>query len=136
MCAHTPSLCEVQVGKLTQIADHFGHVRLFFDLALDDHARRHVMKDLLAEDVTQLVRGVTQRAVDLEDAIVRPLPSFVLFVLLGMIKASQRLSSLSVSPSRDGQRKQAKWQTSRRRNCGGSFDPGLIHRISEGPRVT
>ena len=60
----------MQVGQLTKVADHFGHVRVFFDLALDDHARRHVMKDLLAEDVTQLVRGVTQRAVDLEDSVI------------------------------------------------------------------
>ena len=79
----------MQVGKLTQIADHFGRMSLFFDLALDDHTRRHVMKDLL-KDVTQLVRGVVLRAVHFEDAIVRPLPALVLFVLFRMVKASNK----------------------------------------------
>ena len=76
MCARTPSfcevqsLCEVQVGQLTQVADHFGHVRVFFDLAaLQDHACRHVMKDLL-KDVLESVRGVALRAIHLEDAII------------------------------------------------------------------
>ena len=81
----------MQIGQLTQIARHFGHVRLFFDLALDDHTRRHVMKDLLVEDVTQLVRGVALRAIDLEDTVIAPFPAFVLFVFLRMVKASNRL---------------------------------------------
>ena len=52
MCASTPSLYgfEMQVGKLAQIVHHFGHMRLFFDLALYDHARGHVKEDAL-EDI-------------------------------------------------------------------------------------
>ena len=80
----------MQIGQLTQIARHFGHVRLFFDLALGDHTRRHVMKDLL-EDVAQLIRGVALRAIDLEDTVVAPFP-FILFVFLRMVKACENPS--------------------------------------------
>ena len=80
----------MQIGQLTQIAHHFGHVRLFFDLTFDDHTRRHAMKDLL-EDVTQLVSGVALRAIDLEDTVIAPFPAFILFVFLRMVKASNRL---------------------------------------------
>ena len=80
----------MQIGQLTQIAHHFGHVRLFFDLALGDHTRRHAVEDLL-EDVTQLVRGVALRAIDLEDTVIAPFPAFILFVFLRMVKASNRL---------------------------------------------
>jgi hypothetical protein len=84
--ARTPSLCEVQVGELAQIAHSLGDVTAFFERGLDNDPRRHLMKHLV-EHVTQFVHDVILRAVRAVHTVVGALALVLLLIFSGVVEA-------------------------------------------------
>ena len=91
--ARTPSLCEVQVGELAQIAHSLGDVTAFFERGLDNDPRRHLMKHLV-EHVTQFVHDVIHRAILAVHPIISSFAFILLLIFAGVVETCESVSLL------------------------------------------